>query len=142
MFCARPSDSPGIRTAGPLLPDLKHVVNVLRADIRPIHNSMEDPHLFLASPVMELCHSVVVSTWTNIKEPVVRLSCLAEVDNPAKHLALLIQYSQLLEDNHEVCRHMVQASTANIRCGQEHGASRRVLELLHEFRAIVREVVR
>ena len=141
MFCARPSDTPGFRPAGLLLPDLKHVVNVLRADIRPIHDPVEDSHLCLATPVVELYHSVVVSTWANIKEPAVRLACLAEADNPAKRLALLIQHLRLLEDNHVVCHHEVQASAADFRCGQKHGASRRVLELVHEFRAIVRGVV-
>ena len=115
---------------GLLLPDLKHVVNVLRADIRPIRDPVEDPHLCLATLVVELCHSVVISTWANIKEPAMRLAYLAEVDNPAKRLALLIQHPQLLEDNRVVCRHEVQASAANFRCGQEHGALRRILELI------------
>ena len=84
MFYARPKDSPEFRPAGLLLPDLEHVVNVLRTDIRPIHDPVEDPHLCLATPVVELCHPIVVSTWANIKEPVVRLACLAEADNPAK----------------------------------------------------------
>ena len=117
MFCSRPSDTPGFRPAGLLLPDLKHVVNVLRADIRPIHDPVEDPHLCLATLVVELCHSIVVSTWANVKEPAVRLVCLAEADNPAKRLALLIQHSRLLEDNCVVCHHEVQASATDFHCG-------------------------
>ena len=80
----------------------------------------------------------VVSTWANIKQPAVRLVCLAEADNPAKCLALLIQHPRLLEDNHVVCRHKVQASATDFGCGQEHGATRRILELVHEFHVIIR----
>ena len=141
MFCASPSETPGFRPADLLLPDLKHILNVLRADIRPIHDPVEDPHLCLVTPVVELCHTVIVSTWANIKEPAVRLAYLAEADNPAKRLALLIQHPWLLEDNRVVCRHKVQASVADFVYGQEHGALRRVLELVHEFRAITRGVV-
>ena len=102
---------------------------------------MEDPHLCLATPVVKLYHSVVVSTWANIKEPAVRLACLAEADNRAKRLALLIQHPRLLKDNRVVCRHEVQASAADFRCGQEYGTSRCVLELVHEIHAIVRGVI-
>ena len=94
----RPTDTSGFRPAGLILPALEHVIHVLRAAIRPIHDPVEDPHLCLAILVVELCHLVVVSTWTNIKEPAVRLACLAEADNPAKCRALLIQHPRLLED--------------------------------------------
>ena len=119
MFCASPSDTLGFRRAGLLIPYLKPVVNVLRADICPIHDPVEDPHLCLATLVVELCHSVVVSTWTNIKEPALRLACLAKAGNSAKSLALLIQHPRLLEDNCVVCCHEVQASAADFRCGPE-----------------------
>ena len=142
MFCTRPLDTSGFHPAGLLLPDLKHIVNILRAEIRPIHDPVEDPHLCLATLVVELCHSVIVSTWANIKEPAVRLAFLAEADNPAKRLAQLIQYPWLLKDNRVVCCHEVQANAANFHCGQEHDALRCVLELIQEFHAIVRGVVR
>ena len=92
---------------GILLPDLKHVVNVLRADIWPIHDPVEDPHLCLATPVVELCYSVIISTWANINKPAGRLACLAEGDSPAKRPALLIQHPRLLGDKRIVCRHEV-----------------------------------
>ena len=130
MFCAYPSDTPGFRPAGFLLPDLMHVVNVLRADIWPIHDPMEDPHLLLATPVVELYHTVIVSTWANINEPAVRLACLAEAYIPLKHLALLIQHPWLVENNRVVFRHKVQVSAADLHCGQEYGSSRCVLELI------------
>ena len=70
---ARPSDTPRFCPVGLLLPDLKHVVNVLRADIRPIHDFLKDSHLCLATLVVELCHSVILSSWANIKGPAMLL---------------------------------------------------------------------
>ena len=133
MFYARPSDTHGFRPAGLLLPDLEHVVNIFRTDIQPIQDPVKDPHLCLATTVVELCHPVVVSTWVNIKVPAVRLACLAEADNPAKRLALLIQPPRHLQENCLVCRHEVQASAPDFRCGQEH---------VPQFRAITCGVVR
>src|SRR6266404_6308084 len=116
---------------GLLLSCPQDVVNVLRADIGPVHQPVEDPHLGCATSVVKLGNSVVISPRANIEQPAVGLAGLAQAYNPAKSLALLIEHPRLLKDYCVVRGHEVQPGPTDLGCGEEHCTSCRDLELIH-----------
>ena len=142
IYAQKPSGTLSLCPVGLLFPCPKDVVNVLRADVRPVHQPVEDPHLGCAASVVELGYSVVISPRANIEQPAMGLAGLAQAHNPAKSLALLVEYPWLLEDNSIVRSNELQPGPTDLSGSEKHGTSPCALELSHEFCAIVGRVLR
>ena len=142
IYTQKPSGTLSLCLVGLLFPCPKVVVNVLSADVGPIHQPVEDPHLGCAASVVELGYSVVISPRANIEQPAMGLAGLAQAHNPAKSLALLIEHPRHLEDNSMVRSNKVQPGPADLSGSEKYGTSHCTLELIHEFCAIVGRVLR
>ena len=140
IYAQKPSGTLSLGPAGLLFPCPKEVVNVLRANVRPVHQPMEDPHLGCAASVVELGYSVVISPRANIEQPAMGLAGLAQAYNPAKSLALLVEHPRLLEDDSMVRSNEVQPDPTDLSGSEKHGTSPCALELIHKFCAIVGRV--
>ena len=67
IYAQKPSGALSLDLAGLLFPCPKDVVNVLRADVGPVHQPVEDPHLGCAASVVELGYLVVITPRANIE---------------------------------------------------------------------------
>ena len=141
IYVQKPSGTLSLCPVGLLFPCPKDVVNILRADVGPVHQPVEDPHLGYVASVVELGYSVVISSRANIEQPAMGLAGLAQAHNPAKSLALLVEHPRLLEDNSIVHSNEVQPGPADLSGSEKHGTSPCALELIHEFCAIVGQVL-
>ena len=122
-YAQKPSGARSLDPAGLLFPCPKDVVNVLRVDVGPVHQPVEDPHLGCTASVVELGYSVVIIPRANIEQPAMGLAGLTQAHNPAKSLALLVEHPWLLEDDSMVRSNEVQPGPADLSGSEKHGTS-------------------
>ena len=137
IYAQKPSGTLSLCPAGLLFPCPKDVVNVLHANVGPVHQPMEDQHLGCAASVVELGFAIVISPRANIEQLARVLAGLAQAHNLAKSLALFVEHPRLLEDNSMVRSNEVQSRPTDLSGSEKHGTSPCAPELIHEFRAIV-----